>query len=77
MKPLGEEVIDQGLHLIVGFVVTILVHPLSIIQCVLCGLTLGLVREVTEDGKIWSGGSLRDLLFWTLGGFAAGMFWYA
>lgn len=72
-----SEVIDQAVHFGAAFLIlavsTLIGADLGIPSGAFLGLCLGLVREITEDGPITSGGSIRDLVFWTLGGAAAGV----
>lgn len=72
MKPLHQEVLDQTIHFSVAALVVMVVQPFEVWQAAFLGLVLGLVREFTEGGNIISAGSLRDMFFWTLGGFIAG-----
>lgn len=69
-----RELRDQAAHFGWAFAVVIaaglIANPYA--SGALIGLALGLVREVTEGGNVLSGGSRRDLIFWTLGGLAAG-----
>lgn len=69
-----KQVIDQTAHLIAAIVILLpvaLMHNSFVF--VWAGFALGLVREVTEDGPIFSKGSILDLSFWTLGGLVAAL----
>lgn len=69
MKPLLEESFDQLLHFGIGMVSVFVIDPPSAWQSAVLGLTLGVVREVTEDAEnMLSWGSIRDIIFWTFGG---------
>lgn len=66
--------LDQIAHFSIAFgVVAMLVSFPGMLTGGLAGLALGLVREITEDGAFYSKGSLVDLLFWSIGGTAAGL----
>lgn len=68
------ELRDQAAHFAAAFAVVIVAGLIAdpYASGALIGLALGLVREVTEGGNVLSAGSRRDLIFWTLGGLAAG-----
>lgn len=72
-KPLHQEVFDQTIHFTVAALVTLVVHPTHWWGGLVLGLSLGVVREVTEGGNVLSSGSVRDMIFWTLGGLFMGM----
>lgn len=67
---------DQLAHFAAGFGVVAVAHLLGAqvtpFAGAWIGFALGGVREVTEGGNVLSAGSRRDLIFWTLGGLAAG-----
>lgn len=73
MKPLGQEVADQATHFAVAMIACVVVAPAEIYQAVFLGFILGAIREVTEGGNVLSSGSIRDVVFWTLGGLAYGL----
>lgn len=74
MKPPLIELRDQAAHFAAAFVVVVAAGFVAdpYVSGAWLGLALGAVREVTEGGNMLSAGSLRDLIFWTLGGLAAG-----
>lgn len=72
MKTLRKEAADQAIHAAVAYAVVLVAGVVGIPRGAFVGLALGLVREVTEGGDFLSAGSVRDLLFWTLGGGVAG-----
>ena len=78
-----KELRDQAAH-VAGAIVILL--PLALLPCfatgAFAGLGCGLIRELTEEGKItlaalkhcFTGpNSRRDLIFWTLGGLLVGI----
>lgn len=70
-----KQVIDQVAHFVLACVILtpIALWP-GLISFTLAGLSLGLVREISQHGRLLlSGGSLLDILFWTLGGAAVGV----
>ena len=73
MKPFLNEAVDQSLHFCAAAFVVAIVQPPEFWQATFLGFALGFVREVTEHGSPTSAGSLRDLLFWTLGGLCMGL----
>ena len=73
MKPFRLEAVDQAAHFLAAALIVWAVRPDSIWQSVLLGFICGFIREFTEDGSILGTGSLRDLLFWTLGGLSMGL----
>lgn len=76
---LGKEARDQAAHFAAAFAVLAIASLLRVqfklLAGAFLGLALGIVREVTEGGNVLSDGSLLDLVFWTLGGAAAGAVW--
>lgn len=71
MKPIAQEAGDQALHVLAAVVVATLART-DWLGGAFVGLGLGLVREVTEGGNVVSKGSIRDIVFWTLGGALGG-----
>lgn len=70
-----KQLIDQSAHFIIALAILGLVTLLpNLLTYALAGASLGLIREVTEQGPVTSPGSLLDILFWSLGGLAAGVF---
>lgn len=70
-----KNIIDQTAHFALSLIVLapIAIWP-GLISFTLAGLSLGLVREASQHGRLLlSGGSLLDILFWTLGGAAVGV----
>ena len=73
MKPLPQELRDQVLHTaaVVLFLLPYVVHP-AWWTASFVGLGMGLIRETAQHNtfKVWrlGLGSVRDLVFWTLGG---------
>lgn len=75
MKPFISELRDQLAHAAAAATIVSLPFLLpSVVGFALAGIAIGLVREITEGGNVASPGSLRDLLFWAIGGAAAGIF---
>lgn len=80
---MNKETRDQAAHAGAAFLVIVLAQLLGADippgPGALLGLSLGLVRELTEEGEISLNalksafGSTRDLLFWTLGGALGGI----
>ena len=78
-----QSIADQLAHIIAGFAVAMLVlwipWPSPSVQGALLGFSLGVTREVTQmqgsDPVDYRFGANRllDVLFWTFGGFAAGV----
>jgi hypothetical protein len=71
-----KQLIDQGSHFLAAFIVVALaaflgaeIYPAS---GWFIGLSLGVVREITERGNVLSNGSIIDMIFWSLGGLIAG-----
>lgn len=64
-----KQIIDQAAHMFAAMAVLapLLIWP-SPVAGALSGLGAGLIREITEQGSPLSGGSLLDLLFWSIGG---------
>jgi hypothetical protein len=78
-QPIGKQLVDQSAHFAAGGFVALLVGlPLDCqlpnAAGLLIGLSLGVVREVTEPGKWYSRNSLLDIAFWGLGGLTAALF---
>lgn len=69
-----KQVIDQSAHFLLACVVLtpVALWP-GIGTFAYAGFCLGMVREATETDPILSGGSLLDILVWTLGGAAVGV----
>lgn len=77
-----KELRDQAAHFAASFAIVSLSNLLgggNILSGLLIGLSLGLVREITEEGEV-SIKALRsalhsklDLSFWALGGATAGL----
>lgn len=69
-----KQIIDQSAHFAAALVA---LAPAAlwpgVASFAFAGAALGLVREITEPGPVLSAGSLLDILFWTLGGAAAGL----
>lgn len=80
---LRKEIPDQGAHAFAAFAFVILARLMGAEipphAGAWIGFTLGLVREITEEGAInlealkGALGSRLDLTFWTLGGGLAGL----
>jgi hypothetical protein len=68
MKPLLLEVRDQAAHATAAAIIIapLLLHP-AWWTAALAGMGCGLVREITEPGRVTAPGSLRDIAFWTAG----------
>jgi len=64
-----KQIIDQSAHVTAAFVVLmpLLVYP-HVLSAALTGFGLGLIREVTEGGNVFSPNSLLDMAFWAAGG---------
>lgn len=71
MKPFKREAADQAAHFAAAFVVAYLART-DYLGGLVVGLSLGIVREITEGGNPLSSGSIRDVVFWTLGGTVGG-----
>lgn len=75
-KPLVEQLVDQAAHIVAGAALTTLLGlwlgPVSVLAGVYIGWSYGLLKEVGEGGRFWSGGSLLDQLGWAVGGALAG-----
>lgn len=64
-----KQIIDQSAHFIVAVIVLLPVALCpNILSFAFASGCIGLVREFTEGDPIFSGGSMLDILFWTLGG---------
>lgn len=71
---LRKQIIDQAAHFSLAIIILLPVALLpSIAAFTYAGACLGLIREATEKDPILSGGSLLDILFWTLGGLCVGL----
>lgn len=81
-----KEIIDQGAHFAVAFIAILIALATGPLGCMFAGFVLGLQREIPQrqaeldyDRVDWFiiERSIRrgwlDLLFWTSGGFAAGL----
>jgi hypothetical protein len=75
-KPLQEEAFDQFLHTLCAFsivwITSRLGYDLNWLQGLFVAGCTGLVREITEGGDFFGGGSIRDLIFWCAGGILGG-----
>lgn len=75
---LTRELRDQSAHAAVAAIVVIMAALFGFVGAVFAAFTVGLVREVTEEGTPVTGaklvralGSWRDLLGWSAGGVIA------
>ncbi len=75
-----KELIDQSAHFAAAFIIlgmiNVIPHPITY---ALAGFSIGLIREITEEGNPATLPKVRkalrsysDLTFWTLGGLVAG-----
>lgn len=71
---LKKQLIDQAAHFLLAIAILLPVaHAPGLVSFTFAGCCLGVLREATEPDPILSKGSLLDILFWTLGGLAAGI----
>lgn len=83
LRPIIKELRDQSAHMVAGAIAVAPVAVLGVGPFTLAWITfcMGMVREVGEEGKPVTLpkirkalGSNRDLTFWTIVGFAVGVF---
>lgn len=70
-----KQLVDQSAHMAAACLILlpVLAWPCPLSGAI-SGLGIGLVREITEPDSVFNGGSMLDLLFWTIGGGVAGWF---
>lgn len=66
---LKKQVIDQSAHAAAALVIVgIAMSGFGIVSGIVAGAMVGIVREITEGGNIFSKGSMIDVAGWATGG---------
>lgn len=72
-----KQLVDQSAHFLLGgLVVALAIYSGATIPPFVgwfVGWSLGVVREVTEEGSLTSKGSIIDIIFWSIGGLTSSL----